>query len=97
MPAGLEYHSNFWERPLPENVTPWNYSTCCSLLSEWGNLYMVEYPGGGEEMATFKCKIRNSKLSPSSVNRVDTFRKVDNKKARNRIQQFNILGATNIL
>lgn len=29
---------------------------------------MVEYPGGGEEMATFKCKIRNSKLSPSSVN-----------------------------
>lgn len=43
---------------------------------------MVEYPDGGEEMATFKCKIRNSKLSPSSVNRVDTFRKVDNRKAR---------------
>ena len=47
-------------------------------------------------MATSKCKIRNSKLSVFSVNRVDTFRKVDKSRARTRMQQFNILGVTNI-
>lgn len=59
---------------------------------------MVEYPGGGEEMATFKCKIRNSNFSPSSVNtELIPSEKVDHRKARTSIQQFNILGATNIL
>lgn len=49
-------------------------------------------------MATFKCKIRNSNLSPSSVNtELIPSEKVDHRKARTSIQQFNILGATNIL
>lgn len=41
--------------------------------------------------------MQNQKFKALSIfceHRVDTFRKVDNRKARTRIQQFNILGVT---